>query len=107
MLGASGAIFGVLLAFAIYYPRQQVLVWFVLPIPARAFVLFIGALTFFSLLAGGGGGISHLTHLAGLAFGYLWLRLRELFPGAWLFSNDPGPFGRRPGRRGGFGNRFT
>ena len=109
MLGASGAIFACLLAFAIYYPNQQILLWFVVPIPARVLVVMLGIFTFLSLLygggpAGGGVNISHLTHLAGLGFGYLWIRLGQQYPQFWLFNNDPGPFGRY-GRRGGGGSR--
>jgi len=90
MIGASGAIFGVLLAFAIYYPQQQVLVWFVLPMSSRYFVLLIGILTLASLLTSGGSPVSHWTHLAGLGFGYAWIRLRNLFPRVWLFNDSPG-----------------
>jgi membrane associated rhomboid family serine protease len=106
MLGASGAIFGVLLAFGIFYPHQQVLLWFVVPIPARLFVIFIGVFTFLSLWGGHEVGISHVTHLAGLAFGYAWIRLREIFPMFWLFNGDPRPFARHFRRSGGFRSRF-
>jgi len=107
MIGASGAIFGVLLAFAIFYPHQQVFLWFILPIPSRLFVLLIGVFTFASLFQSGGSGISHLTHLAGLGFGYLWIWLRGIFSGAWLFNSDPRPFARRYGRRGGDRDPFA
>ena len=106
MIGASGAVFGVLLAFAIYYPHQQVLLWFVLPIPAWALVTLIGIITFYSLIGGSNVGVSHLTHLAGLGFGYLWLRLSQVYPVMWLFNNDPGPFSRGPRRGGRFSDRF-
>ena len=94
MIGASGAIFGVLLAFAICYPQQKVLLWFVLPMASRYFVILIGVFTFLSLLGGGGSTISHFTHLAGLAFGYLWIRLGERYPSAWLFDPRVLPFSR-------------
>lgn len=92
MLGASGAVFGVLLAFGILFPNQPVLLWFILPMPSRVFVALIGLLTFFALISGAQPGISHLTHLAGLGFGYLWLHLHRIYPGAWLFNSDPRPF---------------
>jgi membrane associated rhomboid family serine protease len=94
MIGASGAVFGVLLAFAVYYPQQKVLLWFVLPMSSRYFVMLIGFVTFLSLLGGGGSHVSHLTHLAGLGFGYAWLRLREHFPTVWLFNEAGRPFTR-------------
>jgi len=95
MIGASGAIFAVLLAFAICYPDQKVLLWFVLPMPARYFVLLVGILTFLSLFGTGGSHVSHFTHLAGLGFGYLWIWLRNRFPTMWLFSPHLAPSPRR------------
>jgi len=103
MMGASGAIFGVLLAFAIYYPHQQILLWFVIPVPARVLVALIGIFTFLSLVGGARTNISHLTHLAGLGFGYLWIRLHEAYPRAWLFNNDAGPLGSSRGSFGRWG----
>ena len=51
--------------------------------------------------------ISHLTHLAGVGFGFMWVRLRERMPNFWLFNNDPAPF-RRGGRgRGGPSGRYV
>jgi membrane associated rhomboid family serine protease len=98
MFGASGAIFGVLLAFAIYYPEQRILLWFLVPIPARVLVILFAILTILGLM-GGAGGISHLTHLAGFAMAYLWIWLRGRYGGLWPFNNDPAPFGRRRGYR--------
>jgi len=106
MVGASGAIFGVLLAFALYYPKQQILLWFVLPMPSLYFVALIGLFTFLALLGGGGSHISHLTHLAGLGFGYAWLRLRDRFPAVWLVNEALIPFFHRSRRRASFGERF-
>src|SRR5215213_3068753 len=54
-IGASGAGYGVLLAYAMYFPHRPIYLYFVFPIPARYFVMIIGAITFYSSLAGGGG----------------------------------------------------
>jgi membrane associated rhomboid family serine protease len=76
-VGASGAIYGLLLAFALYYPTQPFLVFFVFQVQARYFVMILGALALlFSL--GGGGGVAHTAHLGGLATGYLYLRGKRL-----------------------------
>lgn len=99
MIGASGAVFGVLLAFAVLFPNQQVLLWFVLPMPSRYFVFLIGIMTLFALLGSGGGQISHFTHLAGLGFAYGWLWLRVRFPMAWLFNESRWPQWRVRRRR--------
>jgi len=72
-VGASGAIYGLLLAFALYYPTVPFLVFFVFPVQARYFVMILGGLSLlFSL--GGGSGVAHTAHLGGLVTGYLYLK---------------------------------
>jgi membrane associated rhomboid family serine protease len=72
-LGASGALYGLLLAFAKYYPDRPILMMLLFPIPAKYFVIIIGAMSFLT----GGGGVAHGAHLGGLLFGYLFLRNRR------------------------------
>lgn len=71
-IGASGAIYGLLVAFAIYYPEAPILMFFLFPVPAKYFVMILGAVAFVSTPQGGG--IAHITHLGGLVVGYLYLR---------------------------------
>jgi len=73
-IGASGAVYGVLLAYARYFPHRPILLYFVFPIPAKYFVMIIGAISLLSAMSGPGGGIAHATHLGGLAAGYIYLR---------------------------------
>jgi membrane associated rhomboid family serine protease len=73
-IGASGAIYGVLLAYALYFPHRLIYLYFVFPIPARYFVMIIGAITFFSSVGSAGSGIAHTAHLGGLVVGYLYLK---------------------------------
>lgn len=80
-IGASGAIYGILLAFGLLYPHTPILIWFLFPVPARVFVLVFGALAFLSALQGPGTGISHVSHLGGMLFGFLLLR------GRWLYRS--------------------
>jgi membrane associated rhomboid family serine protease len=68
-VGASGALYGILLAFAKYYPNRPILMMLLFPIPAKYFVMIIGALSFLT----GGRGVAHAAHLGGLLFGYLYL----------------------------------
>ena len=75
-IGASGAIYGVLLAFGILFPRVQILFFFLFPVEARWYVLIIGAITFLSSLQGSGGGVSHFAHLGGMLFGYIYLKTK-------------------------------
>ena len=78
-LGASGAIYGVLLAFGLLFPDRPILLWFVIPIPAKYFVMIMGGIAFLASVSGSGGGISHVAHLGGLVFGFLYLRGRPYY----------------------------
>jgi membrane associated rhomboid family serine protease len=72
-LGASGAIFGVLLAFGVMYPNQTVLMNFLFPIKAKYLVMIYGAIELF-LAFGVNSGVSNIAHLGGMAFGYVYLK---------------------------------
>ena len=73
VVGASGAIYGLLLAFAMYFPHR-ILILFIFPVPARIAVTILGAIAFLSSFGGPGGGIAHTAHLGGLVVGYLYLK---------------------------------
>ena len=74
-IGASGAIYGVLLAVAVIMPHRQVWV-FPLPVTVsmRVFVIVMGAIEFFSTIGASGDGVSHVCHLGGMLVGYVYLR---------------------------------
>ena len=78
-IGASGAIYGILLAFGLLFPNTPILVMFLFPIPARIFVMIFGALAFLSALGGPGSGVSHVAHLGGMVIGYVYLRGDRFF----------------------------
>lgn len=73
-VGASGSIYGLLLAYAMYYPKRPIYLYMLFPIPARVFVLIIGAISLFSSIQEPRGGVAHVTHLGGLIAGYLYLK---------------------------------
>jgi len=73
-IGASGAIYGLLMAWAMLFPHRQILFMFIFPLPARVFVLIIGALAFFSAIGASGSGVANLAHLGGLVVGWVYLR---------------------------------
>lgn len=73
-VGASGAIYGLLLGYGMYFPTRPIYLYFIFPIPARYFVMIVGAIAFFSALSGPGGGVAHSAHLGGLIVGYLYLK---------------------------------
>jgi membrane associated rhomboid family serine protease len=76
-LGASGAIYGLLLAFGLYFPTRPFLIFFVFPVPAKALVMILGGMSLL-LALGGGGGIAHTAHLGGLITGYLYLKGKRI-----------------------------
>jgi membrane associated rhomboid family serine protease len=83
IVGASGAIYGLLLAYALYFPDRPIYMYLVFPIPAKYFVMIIGAIAFYSSL-GSTGGVANATHLGGLAVGYFYLKSARVHPLAEL-----------------------
>ncbi len=79
VIGASGAIYGLLLAYALYFPDRPIYLYLVFPIPAKYFVMIIGALAFYSSM-GQTSGVANATHLGGLVVGYLYLKGGRLQP---------------------------
>jgi membrane associated rhomboid family serine protease len=74
-IGASGAIFGILIANAILFPDRRIwLIPFPVAIPMRPYVAAMAALEFFLTLGSSGDGIGHLCHLGGMFVGWLYLR---------------------------------
>lgn len=81
IVGASGALYGLFVAFGILYGNAEVLVFFLFPMKARNFVILLTAIEIFSAVfysdpRVGGGGVAHLVHLGGLVTGYLLLKFR-------------------------------
>jgi membrane associated rhomboid family serine protease len=72
-IGASGAVYGILLAYARYFPHREIYLYFIFPIPAKYFVMIVGAISLLSSI-GAGGGVAHATHLGGLVAAYLYLK---------------------------------
>ena len=79
VIGASGAIYGLLLAYALYFPDRPIYMYFVFPIPAKYFVMIMGALAFYSSLSDNSG-IANATHLGGLVVAYLFLKSARIDP---------------------------
>lgn len=74
-LGASGGVYGLLLAYGLLFPRERVML-LIPPIPmsARTLVIAFGALSLFMGVTGTAGGIAHFAHLGGMLFGWLLIR---------------------------------
>ncbi|MGE5176829.1 MAG: rhomboid family intramembrane serine protease [Hyphomicrobiales bacterium] len=72
-IGASGAIYGLLAAYGLLFPDREILLYFLLPIKAKYFVLILGLIAFWSSLSSSGDGIAHIAHLGGMLFGWLYI----------------------------------
>lgn len=72
-IGSSGAIFGILMVYAIMFADREILWGFLIPIKVKYFVMIIGAVAFLSSF-GVNSGVSNFAHLGGLLFGYLYLK---------------------------------
>ncbi len=76
IVGASGAVFGVLLGFARYWPHERIYIWGVLPVPARILVIVLAVMSIWLGIAGAGN-VAHFAHLGGFVGGWIYLLLRE------------------------------
>ena len=74
ILGASGAVYGVMLGFAYYWPKELLYVWGMFPVQARWLVAAMTALSLFGGFGIGSAGIAHFAHLGGFVGGFLYLR---------------------------------
>jgi len=81
VVGASGAVFGVLLGFAMYWPRERIYLWMILPVEAwlLAVLLVVGSL--YMGVSGSASGTAHFAHLGGLVFAFAFLKWAEWHQG--------------------------
>ncbi len=77
VVGASGAIYGVLLAFAMFWPRERIYIWGILPVESRLLVIIAVASSLYFGLGGTGGNTAHFAHLGGLVFAFVYLKWRD------------------------------
>ena len=73
LIGASGSVFGIILAYGITFPNRTIYLWGIVPIRSIVFVIFIGVLSLFSTI-NSTSNVSHVTHLAGMIIGYIFLK---------------------------------
>ena len=80
-IGASGAIFGVLLAFGMMFPDRYIYIYFLLPVKTKYFVAGYALIEFFSGLGnrsmGSGSDVAHFAHLGGMLVGYIYIMIRR------------------------------
>ena len=82
-IGASGAVYGILLAFGMIFPNERL---FIIPIPfpikAKWLILGYIVIELFSAMSGPGDGVAHMAHLGGMLFGFLLIRYWQKHPGS-------------------------
>ncbi len=94
LLGASGAVFAVLFAFAVYFPYAKVFIFGIFPIKAPVMVIGYAAIELFSQITSTRSGVAHLTHLAGFGIAFLYFVVRlGIDPIASFKSGRQGPWG--------------
>lgn len=81
IIGASGAVFGVQLGYARFWPRDVIYIWGVLPIEARWLVILLAGFSLYAGFSGAVSGIAHFAHLGGFAGGWAYLK--------WIESRSP------------------
>lgn len=77
VVGASGAMYGVMLAFAMNWPDMPIHIWGILPVKAKWLVGFLAVVSVLSLVGGQDDGVAHFAHLGGFVAGYLYLKLDD------------------------------
>jgi membrane associated rhomboid family serine protease len=74
IIGASAGVFGVMLAFAWFWPHEPIHIWGIIPVPARMLVIITTVLALWSGFSGARGGIAHFAHLGGYLGAFLYLK---------------------------------
>jgi membrane associated rhomboid family serine protease len=75
IIGASGSVFGILLAFGMMFPNAPIYIYFLFPVKAKWLVIIYGALELFYGVTGTSDGIAHFAHLGGMVFGIILILL--------------------------------
>ena len=81
IVGASAAVYGIIIGFAMYWPRELIYIYGVVPVQARWLAAFVVVISLYSGISGSDGGTAHFAHLGGLAVGAGYLRWRDWHTG--------------------------
>lgn len=77
VVGASAAVFGIMLGFAMYWPDAPIYLWMIVPIKAKWLITGLVVISLFSGITGAEAGVAHFAHLGGFATGWLYLKWRD------------------------------
>jgi hypothetical protein len=89
-IGASGAIYGIMVAYAFYYPNREIYIYFLFPVKIKYFVGFLAIVSFLSTWNVEGDGIAHAAHLGGMLVGFIYLKYKG------QIRNMPNIFKQKP-----------
>lgn len=82
IVGASAAVYGIILAFAMYWPKERIYIWGILPVEAWLLAAIMIGGSLYSGISGSRSGVAHFAHLGGLVFGFAYLKWRDWRRGA-------------------------
>ena len=82
VVGASAAVYGVLVGFAMYWPREKIYLWMILPVEAWLLALILVGASLYMGVSGSQSGTAHFAHLGGIVVGFVFLKLLEWRRGA-------------------------
>jgi membrane associated rhomboid family serine protease len=74
VIGASGAVFGILLAFGMMFPNSLIYIYFAIPIKAKYFVMIYGAIELYLGFSDSTSNVAHFAHLGGMIFGFFMIK---------------------------------
>lgn len=74
IVGASGALYGILMAFGILFPNQLIYIWGIFPVRAKYFVIGIGIVELLTAMSTTDSGVAHFAHLGGMLFGLVFMK---------------------------------
>jgi len=86
-IGASGAIFGILVAFALMFPNRLIYLYFIFPVKAKYLVIFFAVIEFLASFKHTSDGIGHFAHLGGMVIGYLYIKADFKIPAIFRLSS--------------------
>jgi len=96
IIGASAGVFGVMMAFAYFWPDAPIMIWGIIPVPAAVLVVITTVFALFSGFTGAQGGIAHFAHLGGYAGAFLYLKWMQRSRAAFKKKALAGPPLRDP-----------
>lgn len=77
-IGASGAVYGIMVAYALRYPDRMVYIYFLFPVKVKYLMAFLALVSFFSTFGSYGDGIAHAAHLGGIVIGFIYLKYWQI-----------------------------